>query len=159
MQVLTDEDCWNWTGAMWGDYGCFKVDGKNRKAHRLAQEWESGPIPDGLCVCHHCDNPRCCNPSHFFLGTRTDNNQDRARKGRSAKGEALGRALREAGTYQKVPFGERAYQALLTDDQVREIRERHDGKYGTGARLAREYGVDPVTISAIRTGRNWKRVK
>lgn len=77
------DECWNWTGGRFeNDYGAFQLDGKAVRAHRVAWELINGPIPEGLIVCHHCDNPGCQRPNHLFLGTHADNAQDRERKGR-----------------------------------------------------------------------------
>jgi hypothetical protein len=78
-------------------YGSIRANGKNVKTHRLAWELANGPIPDGLHVLHHCDNPPCCetDPSeeypegHLFLGTNADNNADMMAKGRFVSGWAL----------------------------------------------------------------------
>jgi hypothetical protein len=63
-------------------YGQLWADGVTYKAHRLVWEYTYGPIPPGLHVLHHCDNPSCCNPEHLFIGTDLDNNQDMVAKGR-----------------------------------------------------------------------------
>lgn len=76
-------DCWPWTGCrMRSGYGQHSANGCRVLAHRRAWELTNGPIPAGKYVCHHCDNPSCCNPAHLFLGTQTDNMRDAAGKGR-----------------------------------------------------------------------------
>ena len=77
-------DCWIYTGGASTRSGHRQIwsDGKMVLAHRVAYEAAHGRIPDGLCVCHACDNPPCCNPDHLWLGTVADNNADRDRKGR-----------------------------------------------------------------------------
>lgn len=82
------EACWLWTGCLSGfGYGSFAMDHVKYNAHRLAWILVNGPIPKGdgfhgTCVCHRCDNPKCCNPRHLFLGSQNDNLKDMTRKGR-----------------------------------------------------------------------------
>ena len=77
-------NCIIWEGRTWsqGRYGCLYVNGKTVLAHRYAWENVNGKIPDGLIVCHKCDNGLCINPNHLFIGTHKDNMQDCSRKGR-----------------------------------------------------------------------------
>lgn len=75
--------CWIWNGAIdVCGYGRFLFAGKNTNAHRVSWILYHGSIPDGLCVLHHCDNPRCVNPDHLFLGTHTENMEDMLSKHR-----------------------------------------------------------------------------
>jgi hypothetical protein len=75
--------CWNWIGATASGYGRFKQNGKLYSAHREMYSMTFGSDGmDGKQVCHKCDNPKCCNPEHLFLGTRSENMLDCVRKGR-----------------------------------------------------------------------------
>ena len=76
-------DCWIWTGTF-SSKGYAKFDSK--EAHRLAYERFVGPIPAGLLACHECDNPKCVNPAHLWLGTHADNMADMKAKGRQRNG-------------------------------------------------------------------------
>ena len=115
-------------------------------AHRIAWQLTRGPIPDGLLVCHSCDNRACVNPEHLFLGTVRDNTQDAILKGRWDP-----RRLGQTGA-----LGEKNGRARLTWNQVREIRTRYSlGNIGY-QRLAKEYGIGKTTVYHIIKGEDWK---
>jgi predicted XRE-type DNA-binding protein len=77
-------DCWIWKAATTNGYGVFHAFGES-KAHRVSYRYFVGDIPEGMVVCHTCDNPLCVNPTHLFLGTQRDNMQDMISKGRHCK--------------------------------------------------------------------------
>ena len=131
-------ECWNWRGATNSSgYGMIKVGGKMVKTHRFAYQNWRGDIPDGMFVCHKCDNPACVNPLHLFLGTPADNMADRDAKGRQAKGEAHG-------------------CAKLTEADVVTIKNRLANGGETQTAIAAEYGVSKPAISRINTGKQWR---
>jgi HNH endonuclease len=78
--------CWEWTGTRNNtNYGLTSLDCKQMGAHRAAWILMYGEIPEGINVCHTCDNPPCCNPEHLFLGTQSDNIKDMYDKGKRKK--------------------------------------------------------------------------
>lgn len=139
-------ECLEWVGTGQGvpvggkQYGCMWLPRPHKglvMSHRLAWVRAKGAIPAGMCVLHSCDNPRCVNPSHLFLGTNMDNVADRQRKGRN-----------------RPPVGERNGSAKLANAQV--VRMRFLLANGIPNKLvAVAYGVSTCTVSQIKTRRNW----
>lgn len=139
--------CWPWTGSTdeFG-YGVMTWNGKRGVgAHRIAWFLEHGDWPaPGLDVCHHCDNPPCCNPACFFLGSQADNNRDARTKGRAFI----------FPVYQGSNHG----RALVTDAQVAEIRTLYAAGGIRQSDLARRYGVGQTQISQIVRGAAWSHL-
>lgn len=80
--IKKTDTCWLWTGSVQGKYGTFWCQGKNQGAHRYSYTHFIGEIPNGMSVCHRCDNPICVNPDHLFVGLPVDNTRDMLDKGR-----------------------------------------------------------------------------
>lgn len=130
-------ECWYWTAYKDRQgYGRFTLGGWSQRAHRVSYELFVGPIPDGLEVLHKCDNPSCVNPGHLEVGTNLLNMQQKAERGRSAKGEDHG-------------------SAKLTEEQVLEIRQRFAEGGVSKTALAEEYGVSRTTIRRLVRREIW----
>lgn len=133
------DDCWEWQGSKtWSGYGQFQHGTATKLAHRIAYTFANGDIPDGLVVRHKCDNPPCCNPAHLEVGTYKDNMQDAVVRDRMSHGEAH-------------PF------AVLTEDDVREIRAQHEQGVTISA-MSRHYGVGRKAIRSAIRRETWRRV-
>jgi hypothetical protein len=131
---VTDSGCWEWRGSLnTGGYGQLAI-GRERpgQAHRVAYEVWNGPIGD-MFVCHRCDNRKCMNPRHLFLGTPAENVQDMARKRRH-------------------PTGEYRADAKLTTADIEDIRRRYAAGGVLQRDLAVEYGVSQQLVSMIVRG-------
>ncbi len=125
--------CWEWTGVVQNSgYGKTKVDRRQVSVHRAAYEAIYGAIPDGMFVCHHCDNRRCFRPDHLWLGTKADNNADMAAKGRQGWNQNL-----DAG-------------------KVRAIRARYPTE--SQRALAAEFGVSQSSIGRVVRRERWTNV-
>lgn len=135
--------CWEWVGGTHRfGYGASLWQGKSVNIHRLVYEHYVGPIPGKMFVCHRCDNPRCCNPAHLFLGTAADNTRDMMNKGR-----------------HRVCRGEDRPNAKLTAEDVRAIRLRWERGGVSQAELGREYGVSQTVISFAVKRWTWRHVE
>lgn len=151
------DDCWPWLGRLFDGqrYGQFALDGRPARAHRVAWMLTRGPIPDGLYVCHSCDNPACCNPSHLWLGTHDDNMADRQAKGRTLRG--ADHPLRRHPEFAAHPKGEANARAKVTADDVRAIRLA----FASGERqrsIANRYGINIPSVSMIVNRKNWSHI-
>lgn len=145
-------DCWLWTGSRNGKgYGGLRTGRHIEKAHRLAWEFYVGPIPSGLFVCHHCDNPPCVNPTHLFTGTPAENQADKVRKGRS---------FHPTGDLRRtVPRGEGMGRgAKITESDVRAIRDRYAAGGVTQAAIALDYGLCAQQVGHIVLRKSWAHV-
>jgi len=135
--------CWEWQGCKKAPppkhYGNLVIAGRFWIAHRLAWTLTNGPIPDGLFVCHRCDNPPCCNPDHLWLGTNDENMADMKAKGRARTSDK--RAWRNPA-------------AKLTPEQVQVVRARCAQKE-SDAQIARDLRVATETVRRIRLGHRW----
>lgn len=140
--VQKTESCWLWTGnkSNW-NYGLFKAGEKDTYSHRFSWILHHGPIPEGMCVLHRCDNPPCINPDHLFLGTFADNTHDMHKKGRANTSK-----------------GSQHCHAKLTESQVAEIRRRYALGNITQSELGAEFGVHRVSIRRIIKRKVWVHV-
>jgi len=146
-------ECWPWTGYKnQCGYGVTYKRNKHVLAHRLAWEIVHGAIPNGMQVLHKCDNPRCCNPAHLFLGTHKDNMEDMTRKGRRVRGEQLRLSIKNP------PRGERCARTKLTSAQVLEIRRRYRPRVVSVSMLAKEFGINRSAIWKIVRGQRWRHL-
>lgn len=150
--------CWNWMGAKAGgkngkppQYGVLyimgdKVKGKMFYAHRLSWMIHYGEMPiNNLWVLHHCDNPPCVNPKHLWLGTASDNSQDRDDKGRGNR------------NYNHL-MGENSHFAKLNEKQVLQIRQLYKPRIITMKILAEKFNIGEYCIYKILVRKTWKHI-
>lgn len=141
-KINKTDGCWEWTASCAGKgYGQMKLP-KQRKqeySHRLAYLIYKGPILDGHYVCHTCDNPKCCNPDHLFLGTCKENLQDMKSKNRHLAGEKNSMAKLTAEDIEKIKV---CIAAGMSQRQI-----------------GKAFGVHQSAISKINIGRRWHHLK
>jgi len=138
--------CWVWKRCKnKKGYGLLQYDGpdgmeRHQKSHRMAWRLSFGPIKKGLHICHKCDNPSCCNPSHLFMGTNHENVLDKMEKGRMQRGENTSRAK-------------------LNPTKVREIRTKYKAnEFLSMETLGKEYGVTPGSIYNVIAYISWSHI-
>ncbi len=137
------DECWNWTASRQGTnamYGVVFMNGRKVGAHRVSWILNNGEIPEGLEVCHKCDNPLCCNPAHLWLGTHQQNMHDRTAKKRNNS-----------------PTGSRNFNCRLKESDIPKIL--HLKKQGVSdINIGNKFGVSGPTINGIVKGWRWKQV-
>lgn len=134
-----DNECWEWVGSYYANgYGQF-VSGKVvglKRAHRFSYYIANGDFDRKLCCCHRCDNKRCVNPKHLWLGTQKENVRDCLRK-------------------KRFTIGTKHYKARLNQRKVARIRYAYKNAKLTYAELAKAFGVHPSTINFVIKERTW----
>lgn len=136
-KIEKTETCWNWKGAKSDrGYGSFRHEGKYwMRANRVSYILHKGEIPDGMLVCHSCDNPECVNPDHLHLGSPKDNMDEMAQRGRA----------------KRQPKGENAHNAKLSDNQVAEIREMRKQKI-VAKQIAAKFNISTCYVYELEAG-------
>jgi len=135
-------NCWEWKMYLdkdkYGQFGCCKNNVvKTYKSHRMSFElFTNKLVPEGLCVCHTCDNPSCCNPNHLFLGTHQDNMKDKIKKNRQ-------------------PCGENMYNSKQTWNNINNIRTLYNNGTYTIEELAKKFLTGIGDISRIIANKTW----
>lgn len=142
---VSEFGCWEWKGERnFKGYGRVYIRGKQLRAHRLSFELSHGPVPPGLFVCHHCDNPPCINPAHLWAGTRSENMRDAWAKGRLN--------LPRCVSGHRFGFGNVPANAKLSDVALFVVR----AAFARGAHpsvIATAFGVCDRTVRDVVRGR------
>lgn len=139
---LTESGCRVWLGAHSScNRPVFHLGGSNRYAHRIIWEINNGRIPERQCVCHSCDNPRCINIDHLFLGTLRDNHDDMVLKGRRASFAGVNNS-----------------NAKLCDMDVKLMRALHYQNGCSARQIGFRFGVHPVVALKAIKGETWSHV-
>lgn len=159
-KVLCGDDldgCWIWRGSKKGTgYGEMRLPYKRVLVHRFSFLIHNGFLDESLLICHHCDTPLCVNPRHLFMGTKADNNTDKANKGRvvAKSGDEHHFRLHP----EKIPRGERHGRAQISEAQARNILLRHSlGEDNTS--IANSIGVSRHLVCCCTSRKTWRHIE
>ena len=145
-KVDKTDTCWIWKASIRGNsgYGAFKINGKVKSAHRVSWEiYNNKSVPEGLLVCHKCNNRLCVNPEHLYVGTYVDNMRDAIRNG-----------VRD---HYKYVYGEKVGTAKLSEDNILEIVRLHEEGLSQ-KEIAKKFKVDRSAIGNVLRGKTWKHI-
>lgn len=131
--------CIEWIGSLhYKGYGEIRINGKTKGAHVIVWKLHHGNIPFGMFVCHKCDNPKCINIDHLFLGTPKDNTHDMIAKGRMC-------------------CGSKVRNAKLKENDIQHIRQLHQDGY-TNVAICKIFHISSASISRIVNRKTWRHI-
>lgn len=137
VDVRQEHECWNWLACKdYDGYGVITLKHRPLRTNRVSWMIHFGEIPEGLCVCHTCDNPCCVNPSHLFLGTHGDNAKDRERKGR-----------------RKIKYGDDNPNTKFSSVAIKSVLDQYETGQYTQKKLSEMSGISRSHLCAIIHGR------
>ncbi len=170
-KVEESDSCWNWTASKYPDgYGAFNLRGKCNGAHRVSWWIHRGEIPEGLEVCHHCDNPKCVKPDHLYVATHAQNIRDIHIRGRanlvrgdkhwtkSQKERFTGENNHARQHPERMARGERNGNSKLCEEAIRTIRTLYALKHANSYQIGAAYGVHRSVVMDIVKRKTWRHV-
>lgn len=141
IDIKNEDECWNWMGGLRRGYGRFMIEQKIYQSHRIVFKLIYGDIPDGMLVCHSCNNTSCCNPKHLYLGTQSENIKQMYRDCRNAN-----------------HCGEKSGSAKLIGEDVLKIRLLYSTGEYSQKKIGEMFGVKQMAISRIINKKRWRHI-
>lgn len=151
--TINSNDCWEWSGALNDSgYGMVTYNQKVQKAHRISWLIFKGEIPLKKLICHHCDNRKCVNPKHLYIGTHQDNSRDAVNRRRYWYGEEW----RKRNQVVLNRVGEKHHNSKLTLNSVKDIFELKELGLSQ-VEIGSIFGVSYSTIGEVLRGQIWSK--